>query len=96
MYFNYQVELFAETAKREHFHCSRGTARMERRKLSPRESEILELMTEGLTNRQIALALGISPKTVATYIARIYMKLGVSCRAAAVAAYFKEKYAPEE
>ena len=69
---------------------------MERHGLSPRENEVLKLMTKGLTNREIALALGISPKTVATYTTRIYLKLRVSCRTAAVAAYIREAYAAKK
>jgi pimeloyl-ACP methyl ester carboxylesterase/DNA-binding CsgD family transcriptional regulator len=48
--------------------------------LSPREREILALMTEGLGNAQIAERLTISEKTVRNHISKIYDKLGVWTR----------------
>jgi RNA polymerase sigma factor (sigma-70 family) len=52
--------------------------------LTPRESEILSLLAEGLTQNEIADRLVISPKTVATHIQRILAKLDVRSRAQAV------------
>ncbi|WP_315860753.1 LuxR C-terminal-related transcriptional regulator [Amycolatopsis sp. EV170708-02-1] len=49
--------------------------------LSAREFEIAELVTRGLTNRQIAAELFISPRTADTHLSHIYTKLGVSSRA---------------
>jgi DNA-binding NarL/FixJ family response regulator len=57
--------------------------------LSPRELEILTLLTEGRTQTQIAAALVISPKTVATHIQHLLAKLGVNSRAQAVAAAYR-------
>jgi len=57
--------------------------------LSPREREILTLLAEGRTQSQIAAALVISSKTVATHIQHILAKLGVHTRAQAVAAAFQ-------
>jgi DNA-binding NarL/FixJ family response regulator len=57
--------------------------------LSPREREILTLLSEGKTQKQIAAALVISPKTVATHIQHLLAKLGVSSRAQAVAAAYR-------
>ena len=53
--------------------------------LTPREHEILDLLTAGLTNREIAQRLVLSARTVETHVARITGKLGVSSRARAVA-----------
>jgi DNA-binding CsgD family transcriptional regulator len=53
--------------------------------LSPREKEIVRLVAEGLPNKCIGAVLEISPWTVATYVQRIFTKLGVSSRAAMVA-----------
>ena len=53
--------------------------------LTPREQEVLDELTEGKTNRQIAEALCISPNTVAYHIKQIYEKLHVHSRAEAVA-----------
>ena len=54
-------------------------------RLSPREQEVLELIAAGLTNREIAGALVVSPETVKKHTASIYGKLGVSNRTEAAA-----------
>lgn len=48
--------------------------------LTSRETEVLHMMTAGLTNREIATALGISENTVKFHIASIFGKLGTSTR----------------
>jgi DNA-binding NarL/FixJ family response regulator len=53
--------------------------------LSPREQDVLDLLVEGRTGRQVAEALCISPTTVAFHIRQIYEKLHVHTRGAAVA-----------
>ncbi len=53
--------------------------------LTTREAEVLGLVAEGLTNRQIAEALVLSQNTVIRHVANIFAKLGVNSRAAAVA-----------
>jgi DNA-binding NarL/FixJ family response regulator len=53
--------------------------------LTPRELEVLELLSEGLTQAQIAMQLVISPRTVGTHIQNLLGKLGVHSRAQAVA-----------
>ncbi|GLW08188.1 hypothetical protein Misp01_33180 [Microtetraspora sp. NBRC 13810] len=50
--------------------------------LSGREREIAELVAQGMTNRQIADRLYLSPRTVETHLARAYQRLGVHTRAA--------------
>lgn len=52
--------------------------------LSPRETEVLALVAEGLTNAEIGRALFISETTVKTHLLRVFGKLGVSDRTAAV------------
>jgi DNA-binding NarL/FixJ family response regulator len=54
--------------------------------LSHRECEVLQLLAEGATSKEIAVALGLRPKTVENHRARILDKLGVSNSAAAVRA----------
>ena len=53
--------------------------------LTGRENQILNLIADGLTNRQIACGLAISESTVENHIHHIYEKLGISNRAQAVA-----------
>jgi two-component system nitrate/nitrite response regulator NarL len=53
--------------------------------LTPREREILELTAEGFLAPDIGRRLYLSPATVKTHLQRLYGKLGVSDRAAAVA-----------
>ncbi|GAB2832831.1 response regulator transcription factor [Actinocorallia aurea] len=53
--------------------------------LTPREIEILALLAEGRTNRDLARHLFISEATVKTHLIHIYAKLGVDSRTAAVA-----------
>lgn len=57
--------------------------------LSPRELEVIALMAAGLTNRGIALQLGLRPSTAKTYAESIYRKLGAQNRAAAVATWLR-------
>lgn len=52
--------------------------------LSPRECEILELLASGQSNKELARTLRISPNTIKTHVARVYEKLDVSRRIAAV------------
>jgi len=53
--------------------------------LTGREVEVLALVATGKTNREIAVDLVISEKTVARHLSNIFTKLGVSSRAGATA-----------
>lgn len=59
-----------------HPHESAGSSE----KLSPRESEIVQLIAQGWTNKEIARALGMSDKTVKAHLSHIFAKLGVTRR----------------
>jgi DNA-binding NarL/FixJ family response regulator len=61
----------------------------ERFELTPRELEVLALVAEGLTNREIGAELFISDKTASVHVSRILTKLSVSTRAAAAAAAYR-------
>ncbi|MBC9733018.1 response regulator [Nocardioides marmotae] len=50
------------------------------RHLTPKERQVLELVKEGLTNRQIATRLGLSEKTTKNYVSTMLGKLGVTSR----------------
>ena len=52
--------------------------------LTQRELEILEYVSLGLTVRQVATRLGLSPRTVETHLAKLYRKLGVRNRVQAL------------
>jgi DNA-binding NarL/FixJ family response regulator len=60
--------------------------RADRPELTPRELEILKLLVNGLTNREIAAVLGNSENTVRNHTINIFAKLYVSDRAEAVSA----------
>jgi DNA-binding NarL/FixJ family response regulator len=55
--------------------------------LSDREEEVLRHLADGLTDREIAAALTISPRTVGTHVSSILHKLGVRNRAEAARRY---------
>ncbi len=52
--------------------------------LTAREKEVIQLMAQGLANKQIALALSISEHTVKFHLSSLYAKLGISSRTEAV------------
>ena len=53
-------------------------------RLTRRQSELLDLVAAGLTNRQVARRLGLSEGTVRRHLENIFTRLGVSSRTAAV------------
>jgi DNA-binding NarL/FixJ family response regulator len=65
--------------------ATRGTAARSRSVLSPRELDVLRLAAEGKSDREIAVDLGLSYRTVTSYMAGILNKLGVNSRTAAAA-----------
>ena len=52
--------------------------------LTARDREVLHWLSGGKTDRDIACILGISPRTVHKHLQRVYEKLGVETRTAAV------------
>ena len=72
--------LWAERARAELERVS-GSSPAGRSRLTPSERRVAELAASGLTNREVAGALFISPKTVEANLARVYHKLGIHSRA---------------
>lgn len=60
--------------------------------LTPRQAEVLQLISAGKTNKEIAIALGISPFTVQIHATALFRALGVTTRAAAVAKGMSEGF----
>jgi DNA-binding NarL/FixJ family response regulator len=60
-------------------------------KLTPREVEVLRLLSQGFSNAQIAEQLIISPRTIHAHVRSIYSKLGVTSRAAATRSAIEHK-----
>jgi DNA-binding NarL/FixJ family response regulator len=82
----------AEIARRvvEAFHRPRqvpAAGAQETAALSKRETEILDLLTQGLANKEIADRLGLSTETVRVHLKRIYDKLHVHSRTEAAMRY---------
>lgn len=63
--------------------------------LSQRETEVLRLAADGLTNTAIGHALHISPTTVKTHLMRVYEKLGVGDRTSAVSRALRQGLLPD-
>ena len=61
--------------------------------LTPREAEVLELVREGLANKQIARRLGISERTVKAHLTSVFARIGVVDRTQA--ALWAERNLPE-
>lgn len=62
-----------------------GSEEQDTPSLSPRESQVLQLVADGCENKQIAKDLGVSEATVKTYLKNVFARLGVRSRAEAVA-----------
>lgn len=58
-------------------------------RLSKREREIINMLIEGYSDKEIAIKLAISIRTIQTYLLRAMLKLGVRNRVSAAAAYVR-------
>jgi DNA-binding NarL/FixJ family response regulator len=59
--------------------------------LSPQEQRVVALITQGQTNKEIAVSIGLSEKTVKNYLANIFQKLQITRRSQAAAFFAKRK-----
>ena len=59
--------------------------------LSKREDQVVRLLAQGLTNKDISVELGLSQHTIRNYLFRIYDKLGVSTRVELVLYFLQER-----
>jgi DNA-binding CsgD family transcriptional regulator/signal transduction histidine kinase len=64
--------------------------------LTPRELEVLRLLAEGLSNKAIAGALGVSPRTINFHLDNLYTKLGVASRTEAAVYALRQGWARPE
>ena len=62
-----------------------------RRLLTKREDDVVKLVADGLSNRNVAQKLGLTEHTVSNYLFRIYEKLGISSRVELVLYALKQK-----
>lgn len=60
------------------------------RRFTTREHEIMQLAAQGLPNKRIAVTLGVSERTVATHLERLFAWLGVHTRTEAAIAWMYE------
>jgi DNA-binding CsgD family transcriptional regulator len=60
-------------------------------RFTAREAQILHLIARGLTDKEVALQLGISQKTVSTHLCRLYLRRHLHSRAAAVMAWLESR-----
>jgi FixJ family two-component response regulator len=68
---------FAEARLHAAAHQSRADAQQRLNELTPRELEVMRLVVAGHHNREVAVELGISPRTVEVHKAKLMFKLGV-------------------
>lgn len=59
------------------------------RRLAPRENQIIDLISHGRTDKEIAVELRMSVRTVRTHLERVYQKRSLHSRAEAVASWIR-------
>jgi DNA-binding NarL/FixJ family response regulator len=78
--------LFSPTASWRQIAAATGHGVMEASGLSPAEQAVARCLQSGLTNREIATALGKAERTVKNQVSAIFLKTGVRTRARFIAA----------
>ncbi|MEU4060372.1 response regulator transcription factor [Rhodococcus qingshengii] len=61
-------------------------------RLSKRQEQIIELVAEGYSGKEVARLLGMSPKTVESHLQRVFDRYGVRSRAGVVARWMQSKH----
>jgi DNA-binding NarL/FixJ family response regulator len=62
--------------------------------VTPRQAQILTLLAVGLSDKEIAARLHVSPRTIQAHLDRIYLEYGFHKRAAAAAAWLRTRPPP--
>jgi DNA-binding NarL/FixJ family response regulator len=75
-----QITLWADRVRKELARTKVGPSGRTNQQLTPSEQRVAELAASGMTNREIATALFISPKTVDVNLYRVYRKLDIQSR----------------
>ena len=70
---------------------SESTSPAKSLRVTPRQAEILALVASGLSDKEIASRLGLSPRTIQSHLDRLYLQHGFHKRTAAVAAWLREQ-----
>jgi two-component system, NarL family, response regulator DevR len=70
---------------------SASSTELKEEELSPQERRVLALVAEGKTNKEIAVALNLSEKTVGNYLSNVFQKLNITRRSQA-AVYFTRHF----
>jgi DNA-binding NarL/FixJ family response regulator len=61
-------------------------------RVSPRQEEILTLIADGFTDKEIALQLGLRQRTVRTHLERLYARHGLHNRAGALTIWLRSRF----
>lgn len=61
-------------------------------KLTPRENDVIVLVSEGYADKEIAIKLNLSARTIQTHLNSVILKLNARNRTNAVALYIRNKY----
>ncbi len=61
---------------------------------SEREKDVMDLLLQGMSNKQIAHSLGVSTRTVEFHLSNIYLKLGVKSRSEAILIFTQNNFRP--
>ena len=64
-------------------------------RLSPRQEEVLSLIADGFTDKEIAARLGLRQRTVRTHLERLYARNGLHNRAGALTIWLRSRIEAE-